>query len=438
MTKFRGCIAEAAAEAGLDATRRAELEEAYDDAFAAASEAVGPAEADRQAGQAVMTALERQAAEAKRHRALAIRTRRQALASAAEFKRARGYTDVRDLGGKGGGKPPGGDWSQGGQPPRSGQWREGGAMADWLKELVDGEGGVAGASGRSVKGQYQAIMASFQAKMASLMDTFEEVSGLGLRNRALLDNLVDEAFGEDTGDAAAKALAKAWAETHEYARTKFNAAGGAIGKLENWGMPQTHDTLAVRAAGRDEWVDATLPLLARGRMIDRATDLPFTDKRLRVVLGEVWDTLVSHGAVDREPGESLGQGKLANQRQDHRFLIFDGAKAWRAYQGRFGAGDPYAAMMRHLDGMARDIARMHVLGPNPDHQFEWLARAALRDAEVEQAGGAPAQRGLKQATGDVDSARRMYGLFTGELASPYGADNMIARAGGAVRAGLGR
>jgi hypothetical protein len=155
-----------------------------------------------------------------------------------------------------------------------------------------------------------------------------------------------------------------------------------------------------------------------------------------VVLGEAWDSIVSGGAIDREVGQSLGIGKLANQRQDHRFLMFDGAKAWRTYQGQFGTADPYVAMMGHMDAMARDIAQMQVLGPNPQHQFEWLSRAALRDAQVEQTGAGPRQTGLKQAEGDVASAERMYGLFTGELSQPYGADNSIARVGVAVRAML--
>lgn len=433
--KFKGCLIDGVASGEVDKDLADELGEIYDDAVEALGDTLPPAEADRLAAQKVMSALERKALEGKRQDALMRRTRRAALASAAEFKRARGYTDVKDFG-AGGGKPPKGGWSQGGRPPGSGPWAKGGAMADWMKELVDGEGGLAGSSGLSVKGQYQAISGSFMAKMAVLMDTFEEVSGLGLRNRALLDNIVDEAFGEDSGNAAAKALAKAWSEAAEYARVKFNAAGGSIAKLADWGLPQNHDVLAVRAAGRDAWVEATMPLLARGRMIDRVTELPFSDKRLGVILGEAWDSIVTGGAIDREAGEALGVGKLANQRQDHRFLIFDGAAKWRAYQSRFGAGDPYVAMMRHMDGMARDIARMHVLGPNPDHQFEWLARAALRDAEIEAREVGP-RKGLKQPEGDVDSARRMYGLFTGELASPYGgADNLIAQAGGAVRAGL--
>lgn len=431
--KFKGCIVAAVDAGEVDKDLAAELQETYDDAFAAAGETLSPGEADRHAGQIVVDSLARAALEARRQKALAVRARRAALESAAAYKTARGYTGVKALGG-GGARPPKGGWSQGGTPPAKGPHATGGIMADWLKELVDGEGGLAGAAGPSIKGRYQAILGSLQAKMAGLMDQFEEVSGTGTRGRALLDHVVAEAFGEDTGDAAAKGLAKAWGETADHARKLFNAAGGDIPKLASWGLPQAHDALSVRAAGREGWVEAILPALDAGRMIDRVTGLPFTPKRLRAVLGDVWETIVSHGAVDREVGESLGSGKLASRRADHRFLVFKDAAAWTSYQRDFGIADPYVAMMRHLDSMARDVAQMQVLGPNPSHQFKWLADTALRDAAVEQAEGAAPQRGIKQAEGDVDSARRMYGLFTGELASPYGADNTVARVGGSVRA----
>lgn len=432
-----GCLDDAIATGAVDKETEAEIREAYGDAFEAAGATLAPAEADRHAGKVAMSTLERKVLEGKRHKALAVRARRAALESAAAFKTARGYTDVKPMGAGQGGRPPKGGWSQGGRPPAKGPWSRGGVMADWLKELVDGEGGLAGAEGVSIKGRYQALAGDFQAKMASLMDSFEEVAGLGVRGRATLDNLVDEAFGGETGDAAARALASSWAGAHEYARKLFNAAGGSIPKLEKWGLPQAHDALAIRAAGREAWVEATLPLLDRAKMIDRVTEQPFTDKRLKVVLGEAWASIVSGGTVDREVGDSLGVGKLANQRQDHRFMIFADGKAWRAYQARFGHGDPYVAMMRHMDSMARDIARMQVLGPNPDHQFDWLKKVALKEAGDEVAAGTPKAQGLKQPEGDADSAEKMYRLFTGELAAPYGgADNQLARVGAAARAGL--
>lgn len=423
---FLACITDAQAAGDIDAETAAEAREHYQTAYDAAAD-LGPVEADRLASSATLTALERQALRAKVHKALTVRTRVAALTNAKAFLEARGYTNVTFDAGKGG-KPPKGGWTLGGEPPKEGPYSKGGILADWLKELVDGSGGLAGASGPSIKGRYQSVFGGFQAMMADLSEAFDTVSGLPTKGRALLDNLVREAFGEDTGDLAAKALAKSWSEAAEYSRYLFNAAGGEIGKLDKWGLPQTHDPLALKGAGRDAWIEAILPRLDAGRMIDKLTEKPFGEKRLRAVLGEVWDSITTLGAVDREMGESLGKGKLADQRGESRFLVFKDAENWMAYQAEFGAADPYAAMMHHLDGMARDIGRMQVLGPNPDHQFEWLGRAALRMGEIEGA--------AVKAKANVDSAKSMYGHFTGELGGAYGPDVLVAQVGQMTRSAL--
>lgn len=433
MTKFRGCIEEAikAGEVGEDLA--GELREAYDDAVAAAAEALGPVDADRQAGQAVVAALDKAVLRETRLRAMSVRARRQALENLAAFKTARGYKDVKALGG-GGKSPPKDGWVQGGKPPERGPYKGGRAAANYLIELIDGQGGLAGAAGPSVKGRYQAIRGQLDAKMADLIEQFETRTGFDAPGRASLENVVREAFGEETGDRAAKALAQAWDGAAEHARKLFNAAGGEIGKLERWGLPQTHDPMALRRVGKDAWVEAIAPRLDRQKMIDRVTEAPFTEKRLRAVLGDVWDTIVTGGVGDKAPGEHLGRGRLANQRAEHRFLAFKSADDWMAYQTDFGTADPFAAMMNHLDGMARDVARLQVLGPNPDAQLKWLSAFAEREGVVEARAGA--NKADANARHAVNTANLMYKTFTGETATPYGRDVALATVGGAVRSYL--
>ncbi|WP_332772930.1 hypothetical protein [Phenylobacterium sp.] len=433
--KFAACIADAAKAGEIDADTAADAQGTYDEAYAAASETLGPVEADRLAANAVLQDLEAKAIRARQNKALMVRTRRAALEGLAAYKTARGYSKVKALGGSGG-KPPKDGWTQGGEPPKKGPYAAGGAAADYLKEIVDGNGGLTGGAGPSVKGRYQAVFGSFQAMLADLIDKAESFTGLPIRGKAVLQNVVRELHGEDTGDAAAKALADAFTETSDHARKMFNAAGGSIGKLEKWGLPQTHDPLAMRAVGRDGWVDAISPRLDRAKMVDKVTGLPFSDKRLRAVLGEVYDTILTMGSIDRTPGAGLGKGALANRRGESRFLIFKSADDWLAYAGEFGRGDPYSTMIQHLDGMARDIARMQVLGPNPDHQFEWLANLAKAETRAEQLAGAPKENALLNTDGRIKSAQEMYRLFVGDVSGPYGSENIVADVGASARAAL--
>lgn len=438
MATFKGCIVEALETGEIDQDAAATAQEAYDDAFAAASETLGPVDADRMAAEKAMARLEAEAIEARRRRQLAVRTRRAALETIAGLKTRRGYAGVKALGGgDGSGKPPKGGWVQGGTPPEKGKPYSGGAVAAMgLKRLIENRPGLSGAPGPSVAGRYRFVRGKFDAMMADLIEAFETRTGFDAPGRAHMDNIVRELFGEDTGDAAAKALGEAWSETAEAARKMFNAAGGSIGKLERWGLPQQWDAARVRGDGgpaaRDAWVAEILPRLNRAAMVDRMTGMPFTDARLKAVLGETWTSIVTGGASKVKPGERLAQGVLAKQRGDERFLVFKSADDWMAAQKAFGEGDPYQAMMGHLDGMASDIAQLQILGPNPRHQFQWLAEFARREATLEEAAGVKGAR--DRAEGLVLEAERMLEHYNGDLNMPV--NSALSQGGATVRGTL--
>lgn len=382
---FRGCIDEALTKGEIDADAAELAREAYDDAYAA-HEMFGDVEADRKAAEHAMAKLEAEKIEARRRRLLMMRTRRTLVEETAGLKERRGYTGVQPLGGGGGRKPPKGGWAQGGTPPEKGKPYSNGAVAAMaLKRKVENRPGLSGAPGASMRGRYEALRGKFDAHMADVIEQAETRWGLGTRNRASMQNLVREAFGEDSGDAVSKGLAQAWGETAELARTMFNAAGGAIGKMEQWGLPQHWDRARVLKVGREAWVAAVMPRLNRAKMIDRVTGQPFTDARLKAVLGETWTSISTGGANKGEP--MTGRKTVARQRAEERFLIFKSADDWLETQSAFGQGDPYEIMMGHLDGMAQDIAAMQIFGPNPRQGFAWMADFARREGALEEAAG---------------------------------------------------
>lgn len=434
MATFGSCIAEALEKGEIDPDAARSAQEAYDDAYAAASETLGPIDADRSAAEKALAKLEGEAIEARRRRQLAVRTRRAALETIAGLKTRRGYDGVKALGGgDGSGRPPAGGWVQGGAPPEKGKPYSGGAVAAMgLKRLIENRPGLSGAPGPSVAGRYRVVRGKFDAMMADLIEKFETRTGFDAPGRAHMDNIVRELFGEDTGDKAAKALGEAWSKTAEAARLMFNSGGGSIGKLERWGLPQQWDAARVRENGKDGWVATVMPRLDRAAMVDRMTGAPFTDARLKAVLGDTWSSIVTGGASRVKPGERLGQGVLAKQRGDERFLVFKSADDWMAAQKAFGEGDPFQAMMGHLDGMASDIAQLQILGPNPRHQFQWLAEMARREATLEEAAGVKGAR--DRAEGMVLEAERMLGHYNGDLNMPV--NSQLSQGAATVRGGL--
>lgn len=121
----------------------------------------------------------------------------------------------------------------------------------------------------SVEGRRKAILGLAHAKMDEALFHFRRGALLGDKGRhnaADLVNVLREAFGEKTGDPVSAHLAKVWEDTHEWLRQRFNAAGGAIGKLERWGLPQHHDPRALRNVGLDGWKAAIRPMLDVAKM----------------------------------------------------------------------------------------------------------------------------------------------------------------------------
>lgn len=246
--------------------------------------------------------------------------------------------------------------------------------------------GRAGTS--SVGGRSKAIIGMAQTELEELLHEFDRTAFTGARkNKPRLQNVVRELFGEATGDARAAGLARAWDTVSDGLRQRFNAAGGAIGKLESWGLPQSHNRRAVLKRGKENWIADTLPRLDPARMKHPLTGEAIPPAELRSVLSEVWDSIVTDGWNRREPAAMpFGRGAVANQRTDHRFLVFKSADDWLAYQSAFGTPDPFASMMEHIKGMAQDIAAMEVLGPNPSGTVEWLKQTVQKETALAEAG----------------------------------------------------
>lgn len=194
-----------------------------------------------------------------------------------------------------------------------------------------------------------------------------------------------------TGNALAQKAAKAWLESIEQMRTRFNGSGGDVGQLDYGYLPQPHDQARVRGAGdgsaRDKWVDETLPLLDRNRYFQE-DGARMTDQQLAAVLNSAWETIATGGLNKMTPGQGGGSGARANAGSESRQIHFKDADAYMAYMGDYGGGSMYDAMLGHIGGLSRDIALVERYGPNPAQQMKLqfdLAKQA--DVGVERSFG---------------------------------------------------
>lgn len=295
---------------------------------------------------------------------------------------------------------------------------EGGTAAQAAIAHFDMEGNTRGIA--NIDARKRSIVGQAHAGMERLLAKFSHDMRGRARNPALLGNVVREAFGEDSGDIAAAELARAWRDTAEQLRRRFNAAGGHIGKLDTWGLPQAHLSIKVRQVAYEAWRDFILPKLDVGRMTDGMTGRPFTARALDDALREAWSSIRSDGMDDITPGAGFPP-KLGNRRSEHRFFIFRNADDWLAYQQQFGLESPWDAMMGHIDGMARDIAQMEILGPAPNQTLRWLGDLLEQDVKASSATGGTFDQMKNQALGARSQIERMMGVFNGEVNRPVNA-----------------
>lgn len=273
------------------------------------------------------------------------------------------------------------------------------AVSRLLAPRLDGRDNV-----QSVETRAVAIRREAYAQLST------EIETLGPRFLGLVENadgakaLIRELKGEDSGSAEAKVFAGKWKAITEGMRQRFNAAGGKIRFLEDWGFPQHHSQALIAEGGIERWVQTVYPLLDRGRYFDQ-NGRRMSDDHFRVFLETTWRTLATGGLLDAQPGKV--RSMVANRHAAARELHFKSAEAYIEYHAKFGEKSLMATLLDHIDGLSRDLALVEILGPNPQHQFA----VALKKAMDAEAGTNPKRTG--QLVKDAEIAERLYNEVAG-------------------------
>jgi hypothetical protein len=260
----------------------------------------------------------------------------------------------------------------------TGNW--GGGRMDALKRKIatvtDGKG-----SFRSIETLAHSIRTDALRRLQEVFDAldprmlglFENEEGVTAFTRAL--------YGRTAGvDPKIVQAAKAWLDVAGGMREAFNAAGGKIGKLQDWAMPQHHSQMRVSAAGEAKWIEDTLPKLDRTRYVNEDGTL-YDDGQMRRFLQGAWRSIATNGLDDIEPGQQ-GSAMVANRRAAHREIHFAGPDEFLAYQKQYGDRPLLQIMVNHIDGLARDTAAVEEFGPNPAVMYQYLRDQGLKEAAI--------------------------------------------------------
>lgn len=237
----------------------------------------------------------------------------------------------------------------------------------------------------SVESRTSAIHAD---SMRQLWDTLEatepRVFGM-MRNPEAVRLLVKELAGEDSGSPIAKKGAEAFKLVSDQLRERFNAAGGKIGKLDNYRTPQAWDQMKAAEISSKDFARFMLPLMDRSRYVNLSGRL-MDDAEMSSFLTEAHKTIATGGLNKMEPGAASGSrmAMVANRGSEARQLHFKDADSYLAAQGRIGASTIEQGIASHVRSLSRDIALTETYGPNPEHTLGFfMDREAKAAAEAD-------------------------------------------------------
>ncbi|ENE9955334.1 hypothetical protein ABPD39_005525 [Klebsiella pneumoniae] len=251
------------------------------------------------------------------------------------------------------------------------------------------------------------IQEAFEAVDPRFFHLFED--------EASVRDLVYEMRGQDTGNVRAKKGAKAWAGVTKLLRQRFNDAGGDIGYLENWGIPQHHSMEKVGRVSQDKWISDVIGKLDRKYYIKDDGQL-MSDAELKTFLGEAYNTIATGGLNKLSDTGMRISGARSNRGNASRQIHFKDADSYLEYQREYGDRSLWEVMVGHLEGISKDIALVETYGPNPDHVF----RSILDEVTAEQATANPERTGRIKRL--ANSTENLYNFIAGKtqpIANPH-------------------
>ncbi|HHP6582566.1 hypothetical protein [Acinetobacter baumannii] len=246
-----------------------------------------------------------------------------------------------------------------------------------IDRMVAAHGDMSGI--QSIDSKARAIASIYRGE---LVDFYTNIKGgLGIfTDQELVQKIVRERFGENTGDALAKKISDKMGDVFETMRDRFNRNGGDIGKLDNWGLPQTHNLEKIAKAGKEAWVNKAESLIDTRQYVHENGDY-YSQQEIRTLLEYTYDTLSSDGANKIEVGRQAtggGTSKVTNRHGESRVLHFKDAESWLEYQSEFGGMQFVDLVEAHINGLSKDIAMVENLGSNPKTALKILMDAAAK------------------------------------------------------------
>lgn len=287
------------------------------------------------------------------------------------------------------------------------------------------EAGAKTGNALNIESHSEGITKNLLRKLDGAMEPYaSRMAGLRQDTESIW-NVVDELFGVDTGDAAAKAAARGFTDATKYAVDRVKRAGKPLAVLEDWRLPQMWDTSRVKKFSEKQFLDDIMQEVNAGSM--RVMDKHGQGEAPRVAIPGIIQNAYKDITLGKSQG--AGAGGFSNQM---RVFRFDNPEAYKRLMKKYGMGDGglFNTLMGHVQGMAKEIAFVEVLGPQYQQNFKKLHTLAVAD----DAGRAKTvlQRARRSFSMNSPAAvSRTYDALAGNLGVAQ--SELLAAVGGGLR-----
>ena len=213
---------------------------------------------------------------------------------------------------------------------------------------------------------------SLQNEMHSLVPTLLEAtrtkwSGLA-QDEKTFEEVVKAVIDRKTPNADIQRFSGELSNVIEMLRKRFNAAGGSIRRLEDYGVYHSHSRKRISAVGEAQWIERILPLLDHARTFTKENGEPFTEQGKRALLSYIYRGVVNQSDFVKVDGRAsmTSYKEMSKFHQEMRKLHFKDGDSFVSYHKEFGEGTLYESIMAGIHGRVIEVAALEHLGPDPD------------------------------------------------------------------------
>ena len=168
-----------------------------------------------------------------------------------------------------------------------------------------------------------------------------------------------------------KQIAEQWTKAADKIKSLRNRAGGDVGNLEDWVIPQSHDKRKMIKAGYETWKKSIITKLDVARITQEQGG------NIDDILFSSYKNITAR-KVETSGATSSGK-KLADNGRESRVLHFKTGDNILDYNKEFGNPDIFSTMDSHVRQQSNEIAQMQLFGSNPEATFQKLKELARED-----------------------------------------------------------